>query len=71
MDTIKLKSIKIKTLVKTLAILLFATANAILTAFRPVAMSSFNTGYSGSNAVDNNFDTYSHTQNTEIPWLNI
>jgi hypothetical protein len=41
--------------------LLFAAATAILTALRPVTMSSLLSGYPGINAVDNNFDNFAHT----------
>ena len=60
-----------KTLVLTIAALLFLASTAIYTANRPVAMSGLKTGFPGSNAVDNNFDNYCHTANTEVPWVNI
>jgi hypothetical protein len=52
-----------KTFVLVITLLLFTAATAILTAFRPVIMSSVfsnpNIGYyPGSDAVDNNFDTF-------------
>jgi hypothetical protein len=34
-------------------------------------MSSLFYGYPGSDAVDNDFDTYAHTNNSEVPWINI
>ena len=42
--------------------LLFAAATAILTALRPVTMSSLLSGYPGIYAVDNNFDNFAHTR---------
>ena len=41
-----------------IAVLLFETKKAILTALRPVTQSSTNYNLSGSNVVDNDFDTF-------------
>jgi hypothetical protein len=59
------------TLVLTVAAILFAAATAILTDLRPVTMSSDIASFPGSNAVDNNFNTYSHTRDLGVPWVNI
>ena len=60
-----------KTLILTIAAILFVAATPIFTANRPVTMSSvYNNDY-GSKAVDNNFDTFCHTSCAEVPWVNI
>jgi hypothetical protein len=61
-----------KRMILSMVGLLFAAATAILTAVRPVTLSSLYSGlYPGSNAVDNNLDTMAHTAGTEVPWINI
>ncbi len=66
---------KIKTYVLAMTGLLFKAATAILTNQSTVTMSSvYNSSYGyfpGYLTVDNNFDTYSHTACSEVPWLNI
>ena len=71
MNFIKQKSIKLKTLVLTVAAILFQAATAILADLRPVSMPSVFANGPGSYAVDNNFYTASHTAGTEVPWINI
>jgi hypothetical protein len=58
MNKINLNSIKMKKFAVIITALLFETTKAILTALRPVTQSSTGFGISGSNVVDNNFDTF-------------
>ncbi len=62
-----------KTLFIAAAALLYPFIAGILTANRPVTMSSCcqTCGKPANNTVDNDFDSFSHTAGTEIPWLSI
>ncbi len=57
MNKINLNSINMKKFLIIIAVLLFETKKAILTALRPVTQSSTGYDLSGSNVVDNDFDT--------------
>ena len=60
-----------KAFVLKIILALIAAANAILTSFRPVTMSSQMFHLAGSFAVDNIFDNLAHTNGPEVPWVNI
>ena len=56
-----------------ISVLLFSATTAILTALRPVTVSSLLNGlnYPASYLVDNLFENFTSTAGTEVPWLNI